>query len=650
MNLSPEQLRIFPMTSASPSVQSSITPLSTEKVAILDCGAQYTKVIDRRVRELNVYSEILPLSTPAEALKHYNAIILSGGPNSVFAEDAPPFDAQILQLNIPVLGICYGMQLIAHHLKGTVQPGAVKEFGETAIQVETGALLFDSLPAVQTVLMSHGDKVVKLPDGFTQIAASGDIVAAMMHVEKRIYGVQFHPEVELSEHGQAMLENFLYKVAGLQGDFPLDSRLNESLDQIRETVGNGNVFVLVSGGVDSAVTAALLLKALGPDQVFALHVDTGFMRHQESDTVCQALTSLGLKHLKHLKAEEAFLNATTDIDGQPVGPLKSLSNPEEKRRVIGDTFFRLTQEAILEMNLDLEKTFIAQGTLRPDLIESGNVGVSQIAHKIKTHHNDVPLIQEQREKGLIIEPNRDWHKDEVRKIGAMLGLSEDVVQRQPFPGPGLGIRVLCTDTPYLTDAFETLNAYIHRQASTIGLQGNILPVKSVGVQGDYRSYSYLAVMSGNYPKDWDRLRTVARNIPNQYHLVNRVALVLNRNLPLPQVIKHVTPTFLNRQSLDLLRAVDYEVTETFRKAGLLSQISQLLAVLVPIDVGQQGRYSIALRAVVTSDYMTARPAKLGDEIPWELIEGLAERIIAQHPIDWVLYDLTSKPPATVEWE
>ncbi len=638
------------MTSTLPEQHAKTPETSLQKVAILDCGAQYTKVIDRRVRELSIYSEILPLATPAKDLKSYAAIILSGGPNSVFADDAPDFDGEILHLGIPVLGICYGMQLVAHHMGGTVQPGDVKEFGETTIEITQENPLFKGLPNIQTVLMSHGDKVSQMPPDFIGIAHSGDILAAMMQPAKKIYGVQFHPEVELTEYGHAILENFLKTVAELKGDYPLESRLQETLSGLKQTVGKANVFVLVSGGVDSAVTAALLLKALEPDQVYALHIDTGFMRHEESDTVCKALQSLGLKHLQHLKSQDDFLNATTDIDGRIVGPLKTVTDPEEKRRIIGDTFFKLTQEAILSMNLDLNRTFIAQGTLRPDLIESGNAGVSQIAHKIKTHHNDVPLIQAQREKGLIIEPNRDWHKDEVRKIGAMLGLSDSVVQRQPFPGPGLAIRVLCTETPFKTDAFESLNHSIHQKAQGLGLQGNVLPVKSVGVQGDFRSYSFLAALSGNYPTDWEQLRNLAKEIPNHHPQINRVALVLNQTPSLPKLIHGITLTHLAPETLTLLRQIDFDVTETFRQAGLMSKISQLLSVLVPVSQPQTNRHSIALRAVVTSDYMTARPARLGSEIPWEILKHLTTHIIETYPIDWVMYDMTSKPPATVEWE
>lgn len=634
-----------------PLVQSTpaTAPAALEKIAILDCGAQYTKVIDRRVRELNVCSDILPLNTPVEILKDYAAVILSGGPNSVFEPGAPQVDAALLNSGLPVLGICYGMQLIAHTMGGTVTPGTVKEFGETVINVSPDAPLFFEMASQQTVLMSHGDKVSALPPGFEQIAASGDIVAAMMHREKRIYGVQFHPEVELTEHGQTMLRHFLYRVVGLKGTYQLETRLDEVLDRIRTQVGTNPVFTLVSGGVDSAVTTALLLKALGPEQVYALHVDTGFMRHQESELVCQALSEMGLTHLEHLKASEDFLNATTELDGKVIGPLHTVTDPEEKRRIIGDTFFYLTQIAIDRMQLDPDKTYIAQGTLRPDLIESGNVDVSQIAHKIKTHHNDVPLIQAQREKGMIVEPNRDWHKDEVRRVGVMLGLPESVVQRQPFPGPGLAIRVLCADMPYITPEFETLNKDVHAVAESLGLDGHVLPVRSVGVQGDYRSYSYLATLSGEFSHSWEHLRDTAMQIPNRLHAINRVALVLAQSEPMPRDIRTITPTTLNAKTVGLLREIDHTVTETLKDAGLLPKISQLLSVLVPVGLTPQS-YSIAIRAVVTGDYMTARPARLGDEIPWEVIQPLAKTLVARYPIDWVFYDVTSKPPATVEWE
>jgi GMP synthase (glutamine-hydrolysing) len=631
-----------------------------EKVALLDCGAQYTKVIDRRVRELNVDTEIFPVDVSADALKRdFAGIILSGGPNSVYETGAPQCDPGIFELGIPVLGICYGMQLMNRHFGGTVLPSPTKEYGETEVAVDTDCLLFAGLEPVQHVLMSHGDSVGEPAPGFKVVGRSEsthqhEVVAAIQNADARLYGVQFHPEVELSVNGGRMLENFLYKICGLTGSHVLDERLEEALEAIRQKVGDKNVFVLVSGGVDSSVTAALLVKALRPEQVFAVHIDSGMMRYQESDLVCEALKAIGLKHLERVDAEEIFLNATTEIEGKTVGPLCQLTDPEAKRRIIGDVFYHLVTDAIRRSNLNLDETFIAQGTLRPDLIESGNRDVSSQAHTIKTHHNDVPLIQEQRKKGLIIEPNRDWHKDEVRKVGRMLGLPEELVMRHPFPGPGLAIRVICAEQPYLTDSYYEANQALKALAQESGMEAVLLPVQSVGVQGDSRSYRYVAALKGDLSKlQWADIRSLAQKIPNRIHQINRVALLLN-DKPLPEQVHHITPTLLNPVSLEKLRVLDYIVTENFRKEGLHDSISQLFTVMIPVDTAREAdrppKHSFVIRAVITSDYMTARPAALLQEIPLHFIRNLAEELSSQPNVDLVLYDITSKPPATVEWE
>jgi GMP synthase (glutamine-hydrolysing) len=479
-----------------------------------------------------------------------------------------------------------------------------------------------------------------------------EVVAAIQNTTGRFYGVQFHPEVELSVNGGKMLENFLYKVCGLTGGFMLDDRLEVALDAIRKQVGDKKVFVLVSGGVDSSVTAALLVKALEPDQVYAVHIDSGMMRHRESDLVCEALKAIGLKHMERIDAEDIFLSATTEIDGRQIGPLCRTTDPEHKRRIIGDVFYHLVTDAIKRSNLNLDETFIAQGTLRPDLIESGNREVSAQAHTIKTHHNDVPLIQEQRKKGLIIEPNRDWHKDEVRKVGRMLGLPEELVMRHPFPGPGLAIRTLCTEKPYITDDFSCINGELQELAEADGFRAVLLPVQSVGVQGDSRSYSYMAAIQGDWTRmDWPTIRSVAQKIPNRIHQINRVALLL-QDRTLPQQVSQITPTLLNPVSLEKLRQLDHIVTSRFTEQGLYGAISQLFTVLLPVDTVQTDvpKHSAVIRAVITSDYMTARPAALGPEIPMEFIRNLAEDLSSQPNVDLVLYDITSKPPATVEWE
>ena len=659
------------MTLPSPtaeSAQKTEHPPALNRIAILDCGAQYTKVIDRRVRECHVGSDIFPLAVPADTLRgQYAGIILSGGPNSVYDANAPQCDPAIFELGIPVLGICYGMQLMAQTLGGKVIPGTTKEYGQTDVVFTQTLTLFDGWGKREPVLMSHGDKVDpdQLPAGFTAVGYSAEadhthtspIIAVMADTTRHFYGVQFHPEVELTPKGGTLLNTFLKTTCACPGTFTLDTRLDDLLHEIRTRVKDENVFVLVSGGVDSSVTAALLLKALGPERVYALHMDSGLMRHDESDLVCDALQALGLKHLTRLNAANDFFNATTDIDGQIVGPLCQTTNPEHKRRIIGDVFFRLTEQAMRDAACNIDTAFIAQGTLRPDLIESGNREVSATAHTIKTHHNDVPIIQAHRAKGLIIEPNRDLHKDEVRELGQLLGLPEALVARQPFPGPGLGIRVLCTERPFLGDNYPTLQTQLaqHVTQADPALQALVFPVQSVGVQGDGRTYNHLAIV--NAPANqWDSplLPTLARTIPNTLHAINRVALWLGASTdptaPLPKSCTTITPTTLTPETVAKLRQADHIVSTAFQQAGVFQHISQLLAVLVPVDFENRGRHCIAIRAVITSDYMTARPALPGQDIPCTLLQSIATQLNALDFVAGVMLDLTAKPPATVEWE
>ncbi|MBY0449854.1 MAG: glutamine-hydrolyzing GMP synthase [Cyanobacteria bacterium] len=645
----------------------------SEKIAILDCGAQYTKVIDRRIRELKVETAILPIDYPLDTLRDgYVGIILSGGPHSVYDTGAPQCDVGLFSIGIPVLGICYGMQLLTQQLGGTVLGSDTKEYGETLIQIHNNNPLFEGMDVDQPVLMSHGDSVSKLAPGFEVIATSGQgnqdkVIAAVMDAKRQIYGVQFHPEVELTQHGEQMLQHFVYGICKANGNFKLDNRLDNAITRIQEQVGDHPVLVLVSGGVDSSVTAALLLKALGPEKVFAVHIDSGMMRHQESALVCDALQALGLKHLKHIQAESDFLNGQAQTsDGQNgntltqtlTKPLRLLTDPEQKRRVIGDVFYQLTEKAVNSLGIDMNEAFIAQGTLRPDLIESGNRDISQSAQTIKTHHNDVPLIRAHRDKGLIVEPNRDWHKDEVRQIGRMLGLPEALVSRQPFPGPGLGIRILCTDSPYRAVNAEALQEKVDTFLAGTPFTGTLLPIRSVGVQGDGRTYSHgVALHSKSVglqalaeKEQYKTLHDWARQIPNQMPGINRVILALNPHPPLPKALSWVTPTYLEPETLALLRAIDHTVSKGFEAAGLLQKTSQTLSVLLPFGPEPGRGHSVVIRAVVTSDFMTARAAKLHEEIPLSLLAQLSDQIQAQHGCPWVFYDMTSKPPGTVEWE
>jgi GMP synthase (glutamine-hydrolysing) len=641
---------------------------SPEPIAILDCGAQYTKVIDRRLRQLNVESVIYPIDVQASVLQDagIKGIILSGGPHSVYDLGAPKCDGAIFDLDVPVLGICYGMQLMTQHFGGIVGSCARKEYGETEITVDTSSPLFTGLNPTQHVLMSHGDSVTQLGEGFVAIAESVskeagktvNVHAGIAHQNKPFYGVQFHPEVELSTEGTAMLERFLFNICHLSGSFKLADRLETMLAELKAHVQDRPVFVLVSGGVDSSVVAAALIKALPAQQVYAVHINTGLMRQDESDLVCDALKAIGLTHLKRLDAQDFFLDFTTlDDTGRTIGPLKDATDPEEKRRLIGDAFFRLIdaemKATLEEAGVNADDVLLAQGTLRPDLIESGNRDVSKTAHKIKTHHNDVPLIQAQRNKGLIVEPNRDLHKDEVRQVGRLLGLPEALVIRQPFPGPGLGVRMLCAKQAYGLEAYDSLNADLQEIACEFELRAVLLPVRTVGVQGDGRTYSYVAAIEAEDFDSTDGFKAVrhaARELTNRLPLINRIALNILPSRSLPTAIKTITPTTLTPDAIAQLQTWDAQVTSYTLAHAEFNAISQLLAVMLPVAVDSVGTRSLAVRAVVTSDFMTARPAVVGQELPEGFLSGLGQHMAQCQGVGHVFYDVTSKPPATVEWE
>jgi GMP synthase (glutamine-hydrolysing) len=611
------------------------------KVAILDFGAQYTKVIDRRVRELQVESDILPSETPIEHLKEYDALILSGGPHSVFEETAPSYDPRLFELNKPMLGICYGMQLMNHALGGIVRAKDRKEYGETQIVVEN-SLLFKRLKKAQQVLMSHGDSINILAPNFTAIAYSNNIIAAIENSTKRYYGVQFHPEVDLTANGKQMLANFLFRICHLQPTFSMERRIERTLYEIRKTIGNKKVLVLVSGGVDSAVTAVLLLKALKPKQVYALHIDHGFMRKNESKRVCIALKNLGLKKLSFVQAYNDFSKAKRK-NGKRIETLETTTDPETKREIIGDMFMKVVDREINKLKLPKD-TFLAQGTLRPDLIESASELVSSTANKIKTHHNDSELVRLKRKKGLVMETNKDWHKDEVKQVGVLLGLPKEIIQRQPFPGPGLAVRILCATKTY-TKNINSIAKEVKKIALQHGLNAAVLPIRSVGVQGDHRSYRYVAVLSGrgHYPT----LKKVADEIPRVVHDINRVVYLFEQHVN--GAIQKITPTTLTKDVLNQLREADAIVNEKLAKYNLIAKFSQVPVVLLPVSFNG-GNRSIVIRPFITNDFMTGRAARFGSEIPIKCLKEIVQEISTVRGIGAVLYDLTSKPPGTTEWE
>lgn len=511
----------------------STPSLSRETIVVLDFGSQYTQLILRRVREARVYAEMLPWDAPQEELDRLDpkGIILSGGPNSVYDQDAPYLTRHVLERGIPILGICYGMQLFAHQLGGRVARTTQCEYGLAEIQVDApDAPLFQGLPTEQKVWMSHGDRIDDLPEGFIAWAHSASSpFAAIADESRRLYGLQFHPEVAHTEHGPAILENFCRRICGCQDEWTPGSFIEESIAQIRDAVGSGHVICAVSGGVDSTVVATLVQRAVG-DQLTAIYVNTGLMRKNESEeTMARLREQLGLD-VVYADASETFLDA-----------LKGVVDPERKRVIIGNTFIDVFEDEVRRLG---QVDFLAQGTLYPDVIESAIS--AQSAVKIKTHHNVGGLPEDMRME--LIEPLRYLFKDEVREVGRALGLPDDMVNRQPFPGPGLAVRILGEVTYPRVATLQDADAIVREEIARAGLQDEIwqyfavlTPLMSVGVMGDSRTYANVAgiravTSEDGMTADWARipfdvLARMSSRIVNEVPGVNRVVYDISSKPP-----------------------------------------------------------------------------------------------------------------------
>ncbi|KKI91240.1 GMP synthase [Bacillus sp. SA1-12] len=507
-----------------------------EMVVVLDFGSQYNQLITRRIREFGVYSELHPHTLTAEEIKQMNpkGIILSGGPNSVYGENAFKCDEAIFDLGIPVLGICYGMQLMTYSLGGKVEPANHREYGKATIDLKAKSALFADLPEQQVVWMSHGDLVKEIPQGFEVAAISTSCpYAAMSNEERKFYGVQFHPEVRHSEYGNDLLKNFVFSICECAGNWSMENFIEMESAKIKEKVGGKKVLCALSGGVDSSVVAVLIHKAIG-DQLTCIFVDHGLLRKNEAESVMKTFTEGFNMNVIKVDAKDRFLNK-----------LKGVSDPEQKRKIIGNEFIYVFDDESAKLE-GIE--FLAQGTLYTDIIESGTA----TAQTIKSHHNVGGLPEDMEFQ--LIEPLNTLFKDEVRALGTELGIPDEIVWRQPFPGPGLGIRVL----------------------------GEI-----------------------------------------------------------------------SEEKLEIVRESDYILREEIKKAGLDRDIWQYFTVLPDIrSVGVMGDartydYTIGIRAVTSIDGMTSDWAR----IPWDVLEVISTRIVNEvKHINRVVYDITSKPPATIEWE
>ncbi|PZE28053.1 MULTISPECIES: glutamine-hydrolyzing GMP synthase [unclassified Curtobacterium] len=512
-------------------------------VLVVDFGAQYAQLIARRVREANVYSEIVPHTVTADEIKAKDpaAIVLSGGPSSVYEAGSPDLDEGILELGVPVLGICYGFQVMAKSLGGEVANTGLREYGATDVElVGDGGTLLGGQPAAQTAWMSHGDSVRTAPEGFEVLASSSSTpVAAFGSDERKLYGVQWHPEVKHSAEGQRVIENFLHKAAGLPGDWNAGNVIAEQVERIREQVGSARVIAGLSGGVDSAVAAALVQKAVG-DQLTCVFVDHGLLRADERKQVEEDYVASTGVRLVTIDAEQQFLDA-----------LAGVSDPEQKRKIIGREFIRTFESAaealVLEAKADDdagEVRFLVQGTLYPDVVESG--GGTGTAN-IKSHHNVGGLPEDMT--FALVEPLRTLFKDEVRAIGRELGLPEVIVGRQPFPGPGLGIRIVGEVTKDRLDLLRAADAIVRAELTAAGLDQEIwqcpvvllADVRSVGVQGDGRTYGHPIVLrpvssEDAMTADWTRLpydvlARISNRITNEVRDVNRVVLDVTSKPP-----------------------------------------------------------------------------------------------------------------------
>lgn len=599
-----------------------------KKIGIIDFGGQYAHLIASRVRHLGAYTEILSNEEDLEKYKEYSGIILSGGPQSVYDKDAPKINERILDLQIPILGICYGHQLLMKILGGEVSHSYSREYGYAELHFDpnTKDHINDGLGDLEKVWMSHGDEVTRIPPGFTTFGWSESCkYAAVMNSEKHIYGIQFHPEVYHTTNGKLFLSNFI-RICGLSSTWDLSKYLDLKIKEIQNQVPkNKKVFMLVSGGVDSTVSYVLLARALGKNRVRGLLVDTGFMRKSE------------VSHLQEILHKMDFDLKVADESDLFYKSLQNITEPEKKRKIIGTLFVEVRDKVAKELNLNPEEWILGQGTIYPDTIESGG---TKHSHNIKTHHNRVEAILDLMERGLIIEPIKDLYKDEVRELGVMLGIEKEWTIRNPFPGPGLAVRMITQIDKELGNEESEFQNILSNYPN---LESSILPIKSVGVQGDQRSYAHCAVLN-DFTEDWNVYNQVATELINKLKFINRV-VVLPFQQKLPKKWE-VSPIRLDRHFSDILREADDIVSKYLFEYNLIEKVWQMPVVLLPLGE-KQGTYSIVLRPIESLEAMTANFYPMKRSLLKKIADDITNFV---KEISYVFYDITNKPPGTIEWE
>jgi GMP synthase (glutamine-hydrolysing) len=597
--------------------------MKTEKtVAVIDLGGQYAHLIASKIRSMGFYSVIK--NPEDENLSKYGGIILSGSPSLSAFDELKNSVSHILDYSLPVLGFCFGHQEIAKHYGGEVVRGK-QEFGEATLEIVKNSIIFKDIPKKSKVWMSHGDSVVKTGEGFSETGITYSDNSKIHHYaaicdEKRSrYGFQFHPEVDDSEFGNKMIFNFVKHICKIEENWDSSGDLDNKIEEIKNSVGDKKVFLLVSGGVDSTVLGELLIKALKGNQVHLLHIDPGFMRLNESNKVKEIFNNIQNFHFADY-SELFFEN------------LNGVIEPEKKRVIIGETFVKVCEKEIKK--LDLAGALRAQGTIYPDTVESGGTKRGKV---IKTHHNRVKLMEEMIAQGKVIEPLKNLYKTEVRALGAKLSIDSELINRHPFPGPGLAVRILCSDGEFPHD-FSKVQIDKNRYGKNLDLK--LLPVASVGVKADCRSYELpLLVQGGENQKEVQNLVSVfVKEIMGINRVIWNLGEKINKFLP--------SKRFLTKNRVELLQKIDFIVNTQLVKMNLMKKVWQFPVVLLPLNMDGEDSEAVILRPVQSVRAMTA----IVPYLPKEFYEKIYVEIMNFKQIKGVFLDLTTKPPGTIEWE